>query len=68
MTERSWRRLREKNQYHRKCSGQFNKEKTQGALLRQGVFVYRDTDGIVLLCYLDIFAKIVNQCEEVSSV
>ena len=28
----------EKKQYRRKCSGQFNKERTQGALLRRGVF------------------------------
>ena len=30
----------EKKQYRRKCSGQFNKEGTQGALLRRSVFSY----------------------------
>lgn len=30
----------EKKQYRRKCSGQFNKERTQSALLRWGVFSY----------------------------
>lgn len=28
----------EKKTYHRKCSGQSNKERTQGALLRRGAF------------------------------
>ena len=30
----------EKKPYRRKCSGQFNKERTQGALLRRSVFSY----------------------------
>ncbi len=35
----------EKKQYRRKCFGQSNKERTQGALLRRSVFSYYSPNG-----------------------
>lgn len=37
--DRNWKKSRKRIRYHKKCSGQFNIERTFGALLRQGVFL-----------------------------
>ncbi len=81
--------MREKNQYRRKCSGQFekwavgcspfftskeqsglrvsaDKERTQGALLRRGVFSCGNMRGLMLSLFQGILSILINRDREMT--